>query len=286
MEVSDLSNRVLADLLHARTGQQLTPSRRWRIGPALSALSREHGLSSPDELIGLLARSPGASLARRVVEALLNNETYFFRDRTVFDQLGAQVLPELAEKRAADKRLSIWSVGCSTGQEPLSLAMLLAEQGPRWFGWTIDILGTDVSQSVVDIARKGRYSQFQIQRGLGVGQMLRWFDETPDGWQAKAMLRGKVRFETHNLLESPPLQGRIDLILCRNVLLYFEASTRASAFDRLASALAPDGRLVLGGGETVLGQTDRFSPVAGSPGIYRREAATDRTRSPRRIATG
>lgn len=274
MEMNDASSRILADMLEARTGQQLAPNRRWRIGSALSGLYREHGISSADQLIALLARSREASLSRRVVEALLNNETYFFRDRAMFDQLNARVLPELAERRAATRRLSIWSVGCSTGQEALSLAMMLLEQEPRWQGWTFDILGTDVSESVIELARAGTYTQFQIQRGLGVAQMLKWFDETPDGWQAKDQLLRKVRFEAQNLLDPPPApisagQSQFDLILCRNVLLYFEGPNRARAFDRLASALAPDGRLMLGAGETVIGQTDRFTPDSGLTGIYR-----------------
>ena len=286
MEVSDASNRILAELLHARTGQQLAPSRRWRIGSALSGLYREHGLAGADELIALLTRSRETSLSRRVVEALLNNETYFFRDRAVFDQLGLHVLPMLAEQRGADRRLSIWSVGCSTGQEALSLAMMFLEQDPRWTGWTVDILGTDVSESVVELARSGCYTQFQIQRGLAVTQMLRWFDETPAGWQAKDALRRKARFEVHNLLDAPPSPARFDLILCRNVLLYFEGPTRARAFERLAAALAPGGRLVLGGGETVIGQTDRFTPDAEFTGVYRRVEGDDRPLAVRRMSIG
>ncbi len=281
MEVSEISNRILADLLEARTGQQLTPSRRWRIGSALSGLFREKGISSADQLIGLLTQGREASLARRVVEALLNNETYFFRDRAIFDQLATRVLPELAEHRTYSRRLSIWSAGCSTGQEALSLAMLI-EQDPRWTGWTIEIVGTDVSESVIELARAACYTQFQIQRGLGVAQMLRWFDETPEGWRAKDSLRGRVRFEVHNLLDPPPHavvpgQGRFDLILCRNLLLYFDGPNRARAFDRLASALAPDGRLLLGAGETVIGQTDRFVPDARHMSVYCR--ATPRPQS-------
>lgn len=286
MEVSDVSNRLLAELLEARTGQKLAPNRRWRIGSALSGLYREHGLAGADELIGLLSRSREASLARRVVEALLNNETYFFRDRAVFDQLSLQVLPLLAERRGSDKRLSIWSVGCSTGQEALSLAMMILEQGARWADWSLDIVGTDVSESMVELARSGCYTQFQIQRGLAVTQMLRWFDETPDGWRAKDSLRRKVRFEVHNLLDQPPAQGRFDLILCRNVLLYFDGPTRGRAFERLAAALAPGGRLVLGGGETVIGQTDRFTPDTDLTGVYRRVAGDDGPAAIRRISIG
>lgn len=269
MEVSEDSSRILANLLEARTGQQLGPSRRWRIGTALSGLYREEGLTGPDDLIARLDRADDAGLARRVVEALLNNETYFFRDHAMFEQLSTQVLPHLAERRASTRRLSIWSVGCSTGQEALSLAMLLLED-PRWRNWKIDILGTDVSETMVETARAGCYTQFQIQRGLGVTQMLRWFDAGPAGWQANDELRRRVCFDVHNLLDPPPVANRFDLILCRNVLLYFEAPNRARAFDRMASALAPGGRLMLGAGETVIGQTELFVPDGQLTGIYRR----------------
>ncbi len=268
MEVSEVSNRILSGMLEARTGQQLAPSRRWRIGSALSGLFREHGVESVDQLIALLTQSREASLARKVVEALLNNETYFFRDRAMFDLLTQRILPELAERRASTRRLAIWSAGCSTGQELLSLAMVLAEQEARWAGWTFDLVGTDVSESVVELARKGIFTQFQIQRGLGVAQMLKWFHEVPEGWQADDRLRRMMRFEVHNLLDAPPTAARFDLVLCRNVLLYFEGPTRGRAFERLEGALAPDGWLMLGAGETVIGQTERFVPAPGMSGLY------------------
>jgi chemotaxis protein methyltransferase CheR len=269
VEVSEVSNRILASLLEQRTGQQLAPSRRWRIGSALSGLFREHGISTVDQLIALLTQSREASLARRVVEALLNNETYFYRDRAMFDLLNQRVLPELAQRRASNRRISIWSVGCSTGQELYSLAMMLAEQSQRWHGWTFDLIGTDVSESVIEMARKGTYTQFQIQRGLGIAQMLQWFREVPEGWQIDEKLRGMVQFEIHNMLDVPPCQAaKFDLILCRNVMLYFEGPNRARAFERLGSALAPDGWLMLGAGETVIGQTNRFVPDPQMTGLY------------------
>lgn len=269
MDVTEAASQVLADLLEARTGQQLAPSRRWRIGSALSGIYRDEGLSGPEDLITRLGRTHETPLARRVVEALLNNETYFFRDRAMFDQLACQVLPDLAVRRASTRRLSIWSVGCSTGQEALSLAMLFLDD-PRWNGWAFDILGTDVSETVVEAARAGCYTQFEIQRGLSVTQMLNWFDDEDGGWRAKARLRRNLRFEVHNLLSPPPAANRFDLILCRNVLLYFEGPNRARAFERMGSALAGDGRLMLGAGETVIGQTDLFVPDAQLTGIYRR----------------
>src|SRR5687767_14774966 len=184
VQVSDSSSRILAGLLEARTGQQLTMSRRWRIETALAALLRERGIPTLDELITILVMGREPSLATQVVEALLNNETYFFRDRSPFDLLSVSALPKLAQRRAHTKRLSIWSAGCSTGQEAYSLAMLFAEDPLKWAGWTIDILGTDVSESAVRRAREGIYSQFEVQRGLGINQMIRWFEETDNGWRA------------------------------------------------------------------------------------------------------
>ena len=167
MQISDSSIRILAGLLEARTGQQLTMSRRWRIETALAALLRERGIGSLDELITILVMNKEPGLSSQVVEALLNNETYFFRDRTPFDTLLKHVLPALAVKRASKKRIRIWSAGCSTGQEAYSLAMLFADDPIKWRGWTIDILGTDVSGAVIDRARSGVYTQFEVQRGLG-----------------------------------------------------------------------------------------------------------------------
>ena len=268
MQVSDSSIRILAGLLEARTGQQLTMSRRWRIETALAALLRERGIPTLDELITILVMEKEPGLASRVVEALLNNETYFFRDRTPFDLLATHALPALAQRRASSRRIRIWSAGCSTGQEAYSLAMLFAEDPTRWAGWTIDILGTDVSDMVIERARSGTYSQFEVQRGLGINQMIRWFEEADDGWRAAEALRRTVRFQVHNILEPLPHPQPFDIVLCRNVLLYLNAEKRGLAFDRLASAMAPDGWLMLGAGETVIGQTKRLSADLNTRGFY------------------
>jgi chemotaxis protein methyltransferase CheR len=260
---------IVAGLLEARTGQKLTSDRLWRVGSALSGVLRDRRLDTLEDLAVQLARPGQNALAQQVVEALLNNETYFFRDRAMFDQLAAHVLPGLARCRQAARKLTIWSVGCSTGQEVYSLAMLFAEQRARWRDWSIEILGTDVAGSVIEAAGEGNFSQFQIQRGLAVAQMVSFFDETRTGWRAGEALRGMVRFATHNVLDTPPKPGRFDLILCRNVLLYFDRATRRRAFDRLAMALAPDGRLMLGAGETTVGQTEALMPEKGLTGFHR-----------------
>ena len=269
MQISDSSSRILAGLLEARTGQQLTMNRRWRIETALSALMRERGIATLDELITILVMGKEPSLSQQVVEALLNNETYFFRDRAPFDLLGRYALPELHTRRQKSKRIRIWSAGCSTGQEVYSLSMLFADEPDKWQGWTVDILGTDVSTSCVDRARNGVYSQFEVQRGLGINQMIKWFEECGDGWRAVEPLRKPVRFQVHNLLEPVPHPGVFDIVLCRNVLLYLSQDKKALAFERLASGLAEDGWLMLGAGETVIGQSNKLGADINARGLYR-----------------
>jgi len=289
MQISDSSSRILAGLLEARTGQQLTMSRRWRIETALSSLLRERGIATLDELITILVMGKEPNLSQQVVEALLNNETYFFRDRAPFDLLQRYALPELAKRRAQTRRIRIWSAGCSTGQEVYSLAMLFAESPQDWLGWTVDILGTDVSTACVERARNGTYSQFEVQRGLGIKQMINWFEETGDGWRAVEALRKPVRFQVQNILEPPPHPGGFDIVLCRNVLLYLSPDKRTLAFERLASAMAEDAWLMLGAGETVIGQTTRLGSDINARGLYRLVgdgALVEKRSSDRRAAGG
>jgi len=289
LQISDSSSRILAGLLEARTGQQLTLSRRWRIETALSSQLRERGIATLDELITILVMGKEPSLSQKVVEALLNNETYFFRDRAPFDLLQRHALPELARARHASKRLRIWSAGCSTGQETYSLAMLFAEEPQNWLGWTIDILGTDVSTACIDRARHGTYTQFEVQRGLGINQMIRWFEECPDGWRAVEALRKPVRFQVHNLLEPAPHPGGFDIVLCRNVLLYLNPDKKALAFERIAGSMAEDGWLMLGAGETVIGQTNKLGADINARGLYRLVgdgARIEKRQADRRAASG
>jgi chemotaxis protein methyltransferase CheR len=252
-------------LLERRTGQRISAARAWRIDAAMRPLLRELELATVDDVMLRIARGD-EPLATRVIEALLNNETSFFRDFAMFDLLDKQILPGLAETRRDLRRLRIWSAGCATGQEAYSLAMLLCDGGRRWDGWTIDILATDISTSAVARARSGRYTQFEIQRGLPVRTMLTCFQQEGEDWLIDSALKPMVRFGAHNLLDAAP--GRFDLILCRNVLMYFQPATRALVFDRLASALLPGGLLMLGAGETVIGQTDRFMVHGQWRGLY------------------
>ena len=283
MEISASSRRILTSLLESRTGQQLSLSRRWRVDTALAPIVREGGFETVDQLVARLASGSAPALADRVIEALLNNETYFFRDRLPFDLLLGGPLDRLEKARAAERRLSIWCAGCSTGQEVYSLAMSFAEQEPRWRGWKIDIVGTDISRAAIDQASSGRYSQFEVQRGLPVKQMIRWFGEDGAGqWRVAEPLRSAVRFEVRGIAERAPLPGRFDIILCRNLLLYFSDSMRRLAFTRLAESIAGDGTLMLGAGETVIGQTDRFVSDPECRGLYLPARAPDQ--AARRVA--
>jgi len=267
VDMTPLAARSLAGLLEQMTGQQLANARRWRIETALQPVMRKHNISSLDMLAGL-ASQPGSQLREDVVEALLNHETSFYRDLPVFKAIGDEALPVMAEARAKARRLRIWSAGCSTGQEAYSLAFLFANQKGRWDDWQIDIIGTDVSPPAVTQARNGTYSQFEVQRGLPIGDLIARFDQEGDDWRIRSMLKARTNFMVHNLLDPPPA-GRFDIILCRNVLLYFSAERRRAVLDRLASAIQPDGMLILGAGETVLGQTDAFVPDMELRGIYR-----------------
>ena len=272
--MSDSSSRILAGLLEARTGQQLTMSRRWRIETALQPLMRERGIGSLDGLVAALVARSDERLAEAVVEALLNNETFFFRDRQAFDLLLGAGLRRLEALRRRERRLSIWCAGCSTGQEAYSIAIHFAENKARWAGWTIDIVGTDVSRCAVEQAKSGVYSQFEVQRGLPVVQMMRWFEELPGAaWRIARDLRRSVRFETGSLLAPAAPAERFDIVLCRNVLLYFSPEMRRTAFERLASASVEDGVLMLGAGETVIGQTDAFVSDPECRGLYLRVPA-------------
>ncbi|MBX9815694.1 MAG: chemotaxis protein CheR [Proteobacteria bacterium SG_bin5] len=255
---------VVTALLEQRTGQQIAPNRSWRIETALKPLLRARALPSLEALVDELMRDPGGVVAEQIVDALLNQETSFFRDAPIFDALLAAIEGEAATGR----RPRLWSAACSTGQEPLSLAILLAERARA--GVTIDaeIVATDVSEAALARARSGRYSQFEIQRGLSVRRMIDWFEAIGPDWVARPELVSRITFRRQNLVTDAPPPGRFDIILCRNVMLYLSPALRRAVLDRLALAMRPGGLLVLGAGETVIGQSDAFVPSARYKGLY------------------
>lgn len=261
------SIEVIAATLEAHTGQRIAQNRMWRVETSLKPLLREHGLCSLDALANRLAEGRDTRLIGQVIDALLNQETSFFRDGGVLEEAVDSVLA--MDFGTVRRRARIWSAGCSTGQEPLSLAILLSERLSQKSGVFPEIQATDVSESAIARAQAGRYSQFEIQRGMPIRRMITWFDGNDEVWSAKAELIRRITYRRASLLDDPPI-GQFDLILCRNVLFYFSAEVRARAFARIAEALRPGGLLVLGAGETVIGQTRLLKPSAAHRGFYER----------------
>ena len=248
---------VFAALLEARTGQHIAANRVWRIDTALRPLLIERGAASVDELVRQVLSGDDPMLADRIVDALLNQETSFFRDGGVIDA-AAEAVASLAQAPR------LWCAGCATGQEPLSLAMAFAERG----GTLPEIVATDVSATAIARGRTGRFSQFEIQRGLPVRRMLRWFTQDGDDWVADPDLVRGISWRRQNLVADPAPSGRFDAVLCRNVLFYLAPSLRAKVLDSIAASLKADGLLVLGAGETVIGQSERFVPSRRFRGLY------------------
>ena len=267
--MTPLSFDIVARTVKARSGLVLTPDKLYMLETRLGPLLRREGLASLDALAARMARGPAeAALIGAVTEALTTNETSFFRDGTPFDHL-RKALPRLAAARPAGAAIRIWSAACSTGQEAYSVAMLATELAPSLGGRRVEILGTDIAEEVLARAREGLFSQFEVQRGLPVQLLVKHFrQEAPAGWRIAAPLRAMARFQTWNLLDDPRPLGQFDIIFCRNVLLYFDAPTKSRVLAAVASRLAPDGFLYLGGAETVLGLTDRLAPVPGQRGVH------------------
>jgi chemotaxis protein methyltransferase CheR len=248
----------LGELLSRHTGQALSESRRWRIETSLRPLLREHGLPSLDALLVAIERNPAGSLMTETIDAMLNHESSFFRDIGVFRAIEEEVLPRLREQ-ARDKTLRIWCAGCSTGQEAYSIAMMLKRMGSLWDDWRVTIHATDVSPVAIEKARSGRYPHMDMQRGLPINDLLRWFRPVEEDWQIADEIRGMISFQTDNLLETSRVSGAFDLILCRNVLFYFPEALRRQACDRLARHARPGSYLVLGAGEMLAGGNAAFS---------------------------
>jgi chemotaxis protein methyltransferase CheR len=268
MKVEDFD--YMAKLLRERSGLIVNKDKVYLLETRLMPVARRHAMKDLDELVASLRRSRDAKLLNDVTEAMTTNESLFFRDTRPFDSFRDHVLPGLMQARATQRKLRIWSAACSSGQEPYSLAMLLKENQAKVSGWRFDIMATDISQEIIAKAKAGLYTQFEVQRGLPIQLLVKYFRQTGDKWQIDAGLRSMVQYGEFNLLGHPRALGKFDVVFCRNVLIYFDQPTKAKVLDGIADVLAPDGVLYLGGAETVLGISDRFKPVPGLRGIYQR----------------
>ncbi|BCJ89974.1 chemotaxis protein methyltransferase [Terrihabitans soli] len=275
----------LGKFLKERSGLVLVGDKTYLIESRLMPIARKHNMASLAVLMQQL-RAGSPNLEGEVVEAMTTNETFFFRDKLPFDLFTETMLPAMIQQRSSQRRLRIWCAACSTGQEPYSLAMLLEEQGAKLAGWNIEILATDLSGEVLTKAKAGRFSQFEVQRGLPIQLLVKNFEQVGDLWELSQKIRSKVTFRPINLLRDFGPLGTFDIIFCRNVLIYFDEQTKVDILNRLSASLAPDGFLVLGAAETVVGLCDRFKSVPDKRGMYIRNMAADAARQPMRIAVG
>ncbi len=269
---------ALSALLKQTSGLIVTADKLYLVEDRLMPIVRREKLSCLNALVNVLERRSRPALLQEVAQAMTVNETYFFRDKTPFDQLRDIVLPALIEARSASKALRIWSAACSAGQEPYSVAMLLEDCANRLAGWRIEIIGTDLSEAILAKARAGVYSQFEVQRGLSAPQISRHFNRLGDAWQIRDNIRARVSFRQLNLLDSYAHMGAFDIILCRNVLIYFDVVRKTDVLSRLSRALTDDGFLLLGASENAVGVTDRLAAHPESRSLFIRRDAPDSAR--------
>jgi chemotaxis protein methyltransferase CheR len=255
-------------LLRDKSGLDLSADKQYLIESRLLPLAKKAGLPGIGELVQKLKDGNGG-LIGQVVEAMTTNETFFFRDKLPFDHFREAIIPELLKARANRKSVRIWCAAGSTGQEPYSLAMCLKEMGAALSGWRVEIIATDLSQEVLEKSKAGLYSQFEVQRGLPIQLLVKYFKQVGELWQINSDLRAMVQHRQLNLLHDFSHLGTFDVIFCRNVLIYFDQETKINIFGRLAKSMEADGFLVLGAAETVVGLTDVFKPLSERRGLYR-----------------
>ena len=262
----------LRKLLKDHSGLDLSADKQYLIESRLLPLSRKCGVPGIGDLVQKM-KNGSSTIIAQVVEAMTTNETFFFRDKIPFEHFRDSIIPELLKARTARKSIRIWCAAGSTGQEPYSLAMSLKEMGAALAGWRVEIIATDLSQEVLEKSKSGIYSQFEVQRGLPIQLLVKYFKQNGELWQISPDIRAMVQHRQLNLLHDFSQLGVFDVVFCRNVLIYFDQETKINIFGRLAKVMEGDGFLVLGAAETVVGLTDVFKPFPDKRGLYRPSGA-------------
>jgi chemotaxis protein methyltransferase CheR len=248
-------------LLRERSAIVLEPGKEYLVETRLTPLVKQLKLSSISDLVRELRGAASNGLETRIIEAMVTTETSFFRDHHPFEALRKSVIPELMQRRQAERRLQIWCAATATGQEPYSVAILLRENFPDLAAWNVSILATDISAEMLERARAGRYNQLEVNRGLPAAQLMKYFKQHGVTWQLSEEIRRMVQFQELNLAQPWPVLPRMDLILIRNVMIYFDVETKKTILKRIGSLLRPDGYLLLGGAETTFGIDDSYRRV-------------------------
>jgi chemotaxis protein methyltransferase CheR len=266
--MTPLDYDFLRRCLKERSGLVLSADKQYLVESRLLPVARKAGFASLGDLAHALRFGHDDALMTAVVEAMTTNESFFFRDKIPFDHFRSVIMPALMAARRASRSLRIWSAAASTGQEPYSLAMCLKAMERELAGWRIEMVATDLSNEVLEKARLGLYSQFEVQRGLPIQLLLKHFTQVGELWQVAPELRAMVKYRQFNLLGDFTPLGMFDVIFCRNVLIYFDQQTKIDVLNRLARVTASDGYLVLGAAETVVGLVDSYKVVADQRGLY------------------
>ena len=275
----------LKGFLKERSGLVLSDDKQYLVESRLLPIARQAKLETITNLVAKLRMPGDRRLQEDVVEAMTTNESFFFRDKTPFDRFNDTMLPDMLKARAGQRKMRIWCAAASTGQEPYSIGICLKEAAAKVAGWRFDIIGTDLSNDVLEKAKVGMYSQFEVQRGLPIQLLLKYFAQQGDMWQVSPELRAMVQWRQFNLLDSFATLGNFDIVFCRNVLIYFDQQTKGDILRRIAKQMAPDGFLVLGAAETVVGLTDSFEPIADKRGLYRPKTGGSMSSRPDATAT-
>jgi chemotaxis protein methyltransferase CheR len=258
----------LRTLLKSASGLVLTDDKQYLIESRLLPVAKKLKYETIDAMVAELRRSEATSLKNQIVEAMTINESFFFRDKTPFDNFENIMLPKLLEAKKAQKHLRIWSAAASTGQEAYSLSMIMQEYAAELEGWRIEIIGTDLCSEALEKAKAGLYSQFEVQRGMPVKYLVKNFKQVGSMWQVNSKIRSSVQYRQFNLLNSFNLLGRFDIIFCRNVLIYFDKETKSDIIARMGKQTNPNCYLVLGASETLVGLNDSFGTVPDARGLY------------------
>ena len=266
MEISEFE--FYKTLLKDKSGLSISQEKIYLLETRLAPVVQKYGFGTLDRLTQSFRLKRDETVIKDVVEAMTTNETLFFRDDKPFKHFKTAILPEMLKNRANTRHLKIWSAACSSGQEPYSIAMTLEENVMEKATWKFDIFATDISDPVLEQARNGVYTHFEVQRGLPIQTIVKYFVQDGERWRVKDDLKKMVRFSKFNLLDRMTSVGQFDIIFCRNVLIYFDEETKKKVLSALVNQLAPDGYLFLGSSETVLGLAQNLKPVAGCPGLY------------------
>jgi len=279
MNIGDFD--LYKDMLKTKSGLTLTPDKAYLLDSRLTPIAKKWGFPSLDAMsVALRGGKPDNNMVRDIVEAMTTNETSFFRDGKPFDLFKSVVLPHMLKERAKTKSLKIWCAACSSGQEPYSLSMILKESAHMMPGWNVQITATDISNAILEQAKRAEYSQFEVQRGLPIQMLMKFFEQAGESWRLKDEVKKAVRFEYCNLLEDIAKLGKFDVVFCRNVLIYFDEATKKIVLGKIAKQMERDGFLFLGGAETVLGIAEEFKPMEGQRGLYILKDSAHSTQKP------